>query len=285
MALNMQGSKTNPFGGINWTHVFGPQTGATINFTAGCFHDCQWVVDGKVVICYAKGTVDRRRAQMQPGEGAFYPDGFESHYWNPQRLIEPVQYTRKRLGIFADSMGDLFGHWVRDEEIRAVLEAMALAPWHIFFTLTKNPGRMANFASDMPFNLWAGFSMPPDFMWGNSMHPERKRRYFQRGISTLRWIRNNTDFQGKVWISYEPLSHDVTEWYDSAERPEQLAVIGAATDGSRVIQPLPEHVLALEAALDTQGIPVHYKDNLEGNPALTRWRTEYPEIPEVGLPA
>lgn len=56
----------------------------------------------------------------------------------------PIQWKTPR-GIFAFSMTDLFGDWVPDEMIDQVFAVMALTPRHIYYVLTKRPGRMRDY--------------------------------------------------------------------------------------------------------------------------------------------
>jgi len=56
--------------------------------------------------------------------------------------------------VFVCSMADLFGEWVPQEWIDAVLEAVRAAPQWNFLFLTKNPKRLAGI--DWPDNAWVG---------------------------------------------------------------------------------------------------------------------------------
>jgi len=146
-------NKQKPGKGIEWTNY-------TWNPIAGCRHGCQWrMPDGSIAECYAK-TIAERVAQD------FYPDGFESHYWHPDRLDEPSK-VRKPSRIFIDSMSDLLGTWVPRDQIIAVLEVCAQNPQHSFQLLTKNAPAIEQWV--FPANVWVGVSSPPDFMCGKQL--------------------------------------------------------------------------------------------------------------------
>jgi len=129
-------------GGIEWAE-------ASSNPVGGCFHRCQWEMpDGTIAGCYAKDVAENLAK-------AAYPDGFEAHYWHPEELKKWVN-TTKPMRIFWDSMSDLWGHWVPEEQIQAVLDAANTAHWHTFLSLTKNAPRLNKFL--LPTNVWPGVS-------------------------------------------------------------------------------------------------------------------------------
>lgn len=240
--------------GIEWTDY-------TWNPIAGCKHACRWQMpDGTTAVCYAE-TVAERVA------GHAYPHGFAHHYWKPERLAEPRKVT-KPARIFVDSMSDLFGAWVSEDEIGIVLGTCEDVPWHQFQILTKNAPRMLRF--EIPANVWAGASMPPDHMLGHALNRSQQEKMLRRTLTTL------SELDALTWMSFEPLSWDVSAIV--AEYPGALgwAVIGAASNGPRTFQPDPEHVAALLDVLDAQQVPVFFKGNLRGNPAAALWREEFP---------
>ncbi len=102
--------------GIEWTDF-------TWNVIGGCKHRCRWEMpDGSVAICYAEEVANALRSDK------FYPQGFENHYYHPDRLTEPLK-VKTPAKIFLDSMSDLMGHWVPDEQIEAVLDIARKAHW------------------------------------------------------------------------------------------------------------------------------------------------------------
>jgi protein gp37 len=247
--------------GIEWTNF-------TWNPVGGCQHNCKWFFGSKIVKCYAGETARTLRTDK------FYPKGFEHHYWHPDRLNEPLR-LKKPARIFSDSMSDLFGHWVPEEQIQAVLDVMEKAHWHTFQVLTKNPVRMKNFV--LPGNVWAGISMPPDSFMGEIWTPRRREVWFLHALDFL------ADMDVPVkWISFEPLSSDVVPdleaWTEKrGEWPFKWAVIGAGSDGARKYPPVQEHFEKLVAFLNAHGTAIFYKGNLKEAPYITDWRQEWPK--------
>ncbi len=249
--------------GIEWTDY-------TFNPIGGCKHACRWTMpDGSIAKCYAE-EVAEGVAQSA------YPHGFQHHYWKPDTLTAPAN-LKKPAKIFIDSMSDLMGHWVPDEQVQAVLDACAAAPWHTFQLLTKNAPRLLKFK--FPANVWVGVSAPPTEFMGKPITIEQRQRYVSRALDVLAQIRPNNI----TWMSIEPLSFDIAEeafwpWLDNnhhANIPLDWAVIGAATNGRKVYQPESGWVYALLSEYLTS-TPVFFKGNLRGNPAATPWREEFP---------
>lgn len=265
--MNKQGRIINKkvVGMIDWTKTIcsdGTETpGYTWNPIGGCFHECQWLIDNELVECYAKTVTERVASKV-------YPNGFKCHYWRPERLNEPLKVTEPRK-IFLDSMSDIFGHWVDPDHIKQVLSVCHQANWHTFQSLTKNSTRMLKF--NLPDNLWAGASSPPDFMYGKKLSPNQKDILMQKTMIALESLID----QGHLitWISFEPLSWDVSDIVEMYPGALKWAVIGAASGNGKKYQPEREHVIKLLEVLDRQNVPVFFKDNLEWNPR----REEFPK--------
>jgi protein gp37 len=263
-------------GGIEWTRVWG-RPGYTWNAAGGCTHECEWdMPDGSTAICYAKELALRLQ------DGKFYPHGFEHHYWNPERLEEPLKKLEPS-GIFLDSMSDLMDVQVPDDHVRQVLDVAARADWHVFQLLTKNAPRLLKF--EFPPNVWVGVSSPPTRYKGLEMTEDRRKRYMFKALDTLAKVKAPVR-----WLSIEPLSFDMAavlgEWstYDwvrniesSGDLPIEWAVIGAASNGRKLYQPKAEWVTGLLDLLDTHDKPVFFKGNLDW--PRTEWRAAFP--PEV----
>lgn len=241
--------------GIQWTDW-------TWNPIAGCHHACRWrMPDGSVVICYAEAVANKFKAA--------YPEGFEYHYFHPHRLSEPLK-QKEPAKIFLDSMSDLMGHWVLEEQINQVLDVCRQADWHTFQLLTKNAPRLLDF--HFPANVWIGTSSPPDFMWGKRLDRGQQARMLDKTLKTLAQVKAPVR-----WMSIEPLSWDISQIVADNE-PLQWAVIGAATNGPKVYQPEPGHVCRLLEVLDRQGTPVFFKGNIWGNLAIDEWREYFPSF-------
>ena len=113
------------------------------NRVTGCEHGCPY--------CYARDIAN-----------SMYPMKFEPAFW-PARLGAPsctkvpdkAETDVSYRNVFTVSMGDLFGKWVPEEWIRAVLDVVRDCPqWNFIFS-TKNPQRYAEF-SPFPKNAWIG---------------------------------------------------------------------------------------------------------------------------------
>lgn len=230
----------------------------TWNPIGGCLHECKWEMpDGSIATCYAKEVALGVAQKM-------YPEGFEHHYWRPERLDEPLK-LKEPARIFLDSMSDIGGHWVPKEQAEAVLDICRRASWHTFQLLTKNPKRLLEY--DLPPNVWAGFSTPPDFMWGKQLKNHQKQIKLGVDLGVMRGLK-----AAVKWCSVEPLSWDVAEYFSKCGL--DWVVIGAASNGPKKYQPDPDHLLGLLGRLDAQRIPVFFKGNLEWEP----WREEFPNV-------
>lgn len=256
--MNKQGKVVNGkvVGGIEWTKTVDPdgteKQGYTWNPVGGCRHACRWSMpDGSIAKCYAE-EVANGVAQ------AAYPDGFEGHYWRPDKLEEPLR-IKKPARIFLDSMSDLMGRWVPDDQINSVLDVCRQADWHIFQLLTKNAPRLKKF--DFPANVWVGVSSPPDFMWGSPLTDWQKLRMLEKSLDVLGELSENI-----TWLSAEPLSWDIAEIIELSPNALDWAVIGAASNGPKKYQPDPTHVQNLLDVLDAQMVPVFFKGNLDWQP-------------------
>jgi len=279
--MNKQGKlvkdngKTKVVDGIEWTKTVLPdgneRQGYTSNPVAGCQHKCRWQMpDGSIAICYAEEVANGIAS-------ANYPNGFESHYWFPERLQEPFS-LKEPARIFIDSMSDLMGHWVPDEQIKAVLNVARKAERHTFQLLTKNAPRLLKF--EFPLNVWPGNSMPPDFMMGERLTCQQQERMLRRGLQVLAELYPKRLI---TWMSFEPLSWDVSAIVADYPYALRWAVIGAASNGPKYYQPDPEHVRRLLAVLDGFGVPVFFKGNLRTNPAAEPWREDFPETANARL--
>lgn len=239
--------------GIEWcTHTW--------NVIGGCKHRCRWdMPDGTTAICYAEAVANGVARDA-------YKNGFEHHYWNPQRLEEPLK-LKEPARIFLDSMSDLMGHWVPDAHINQVLDICEKAHWHTFQLLTKNAPRLLKF--DMPPNVWVGASMPPAQMFGNNLNEKQQIAMLRTTLQVLSAVKAPVR-----WMSFEPMSWDCA-WIVRDEAPElEWSVIGAATNGPKAFQPDPMHLIDLLAVLDEQKTAVFFKGNLKWHD----WREEYPAV-------
>lgn len=148
------------------------------NPVTGCEHECRY--------CYA------REIAISPQQHANYPAGFipvlaPARLHTPRRMRVPSDAAKNPAlaNVFVCSMSDLFGRWVPQEWIDAVLAEIASAQAWRFLTLTKFPQRLA--AQEWPANVWAGATV------------DRQ----QRAITAERAFRDVR--AGIRWLSCEPM--------------------------------------------------------------------------------
>lgn len=270
--MNKQGNKSNPSGGIEWTHIFGPGTGYTANPVRGCQHACRWrMPDGKIAICYAEAVAERF-------PGKHYARGFGAVSFDPAELAA-IRKLKTPAGIFIDSMSDLFAQSVEDDWLIDVLNTMHACPQHIFFSLTKNPTRFLQIERSYPEykyprNLFLGVSMPPTFMFGKELTVAQQRVWFNKALDCL------TQCDARVrWVSLEPLSWDCSDILAIYKEKLHWAVIGAASDGSKKFQPEQRTLANVLTAL--RPLPVFFKGNLRDSIGqdfvCQHWRQEFPK--------
>lgn len=260
-------NEQKPPNAIEWTRVWG-RRGYTWNVVGGCLHKCRWEMPtGDIAICYAESTAEGVAQKA-------YPQGFAHHYWHPERLDEPLR-LKEPTGIFLDSMSDLMGHWVEDEQIQSVLDVCARADWHIFMLLTKNAPRLRKFK--FPTNVWVGVSSPPDFYKGSRLMDGQRERFLERSLEVLFEVDAKTR-----WMSFEPLSIHAAPIVALWQGALDWAVIGAASNGKREFAPDTFNLQRLVEVLDAQQVPVFYKGNLRSSEwATEHWREEFPEPTHV----
>lgn len=138
---------------IAWTDKsWNPVTGCT-RVTSGCQN------------CYAFALHDMRHAAYNAGHAmpVQYHKPFSEIQLLPQRLEDPL-HIKKPQRFFVNSMSDLFHSQVPDEYIRACLDVMRRADWHIFQILTKRVGRLRRLGPQLnwPANVWMGVSIETD---------------------------------------------------------------------------------------------------------------------------
>lgn len=156
---------------------------ASWNPVTGCLHGCPY--------CYARRIAERFGSRMQPifrdfpilrepvrctdtyeymremgiSDGKIQPYPFDfTPTFHVYRLDEPAKWKKPR-NIFVCSMADLFGNWVPDAWILAVIKACREAPQHRYLFLTKNPERYEplyarGIIGKEDRNLWFGTTIP-----------------------------------------------------------------------------------------------------------------------------
>lgn len=131
---------------------------ASWNPVTGCLHGCAYCYADRMARrfgCHMKPETEypvldcpirntdtyayMREAGISAGTIQPYPYDFTPTF-HKYRLKIPQDWKKPR-NIFVCSMADLFGEWVPDEWIKAVLDACREAPQHRYLFLTKNPTR------------------------------------------------------------------------------------------------------------------------------------------------
>jgi protein gp37 len=214
------------------------------NPITGCHHDCPY--------CYARDIATTGRA------ASAFPNGFAATI-KPRSLLVPRHMqvpneampdllsgspgdTRYR-NVFTGSMADIFGRWVPDEWIEAVLAEIRIAPQWNFLCLTKFPKRMAEF--EIPVNAWMGTTVD-----------------LQARVANAEAAFVNIGAKVK-WLSCEPLLEPLK--FKHLERFDWI-VIGGATRSTKTPTWRPPYawVRDLERQADEAGLKVYMKTNLFG---------------------
>jgi protein gp37 len=223
------------------------------NPVTGCKHNCPY--------CYARDIANR-----------FYEQGFEPSLI-PSRLAAPQNQKPRAAAatdpaeknIFTCSMADLFGRWVPDDWINAVMRSVERSPEWDFLFLTKFPKRMVD--REVPKNVWLGTSVDLQ------ARVSAVENAFERVQANTRWL------------SIEPLIEPLT-----FKRPDlfRWVVIGGASSSSEtpVWQPPFEWVARLYLTFKEAGASVYIKDNIGFNgptrPKEYPWRDpELKSAPDV----
>lgn len=199
----------------------------TWNPVTGCLHGCTF--------CYARDIALR-----------FYPQGFAPTI-HPPRLSAPdltpypPDTTPGSQRVFVGSMGDLFGTWVPNAFIQAVLDKIEAHPDWTFLLLTKYPRRLMEF--EFPANAWVGTSVV------EQTYVKKAEKAFAHVQAAVKWV------------SVEPMRERIT--FDHLDRFSWV-VIGAQTKtrGAPAFQPEAEWVEHLKAQAREAGAAIYEKANL-----------------------
>jgi protein gp37 len=220
------------------------------NPVTGCLHNCPY--------CYARDLAERWyehkfRPVLHPGR---LTAPFNTPFPEKEIAQEKAQNSPRALGlqnVFTVSMGDLFGRWVPQEWIEAVLKQVREAERWNFLFLTKFPVRLAEF--EFPDNTWVGTTVDCQARVANAEKSFRK-------------------VKAKVkWLSCEPLIEPL-KFNDLGAF--QWIVLGGASPQSHTPEWRPPQAWyrPLVDEADRLGIQVYEKTNL--------WRASqgYPGFPD-----
>jgi protein gp37 len=205
----------------------------TWNPVTGCKHDC--------IYCYARDIAIRH-----------YPEKFEPTF-HPERLNAPRHMkvpdaATRNIGeknVFVCSMADLFGRWVPDAWIDAVMEEVRNAPRWNFLFLTKFPLRYEGI--DFPDNAWVGTTVD-----------EQKR--VTNAEKAFRKVKARVK-----WLSCEPLREDLV--FSSLDMFDWVVMGGqSVSTQAPAFQPPWAWVEHLWDQARAAGCQVYWKPNLETRP-------------------
>ncbi|MBQ9551386.1 MAG: DUF5131 family protein [Clostridia bacterium] len=255
---------------------------ATWNPVTGCAHGCAY--------CYAKRIAERfgghssGKSLVDIGHPItplyildapmkkIQKDGKEAiapfPYWftptlHRYRMDEPKKWKKPRT-VFVCSMADLFGVWVKEWWITAVMRAAKEAPQHRYLFLTKHPARYVELAHNgkLPAaeNMWYGTTATTE----------------EKAIEASNVI-NDLPYGYKKFLSIEPICGPLRvsewDWISSFD----WVIIGAET-GNRSGKFVPEKswINYIVASCAARGVPVFMKDSLIPVVGEENMRREFP---------
>lgn len=133
---------------IEWARHPVTGKGATWNIVTGC-----QIVSPGCTNCYAMKLAGNRLRNHESRQGLTIqtkagPVWNGKTRFNEQWLTQPLQWTKPR-GIFVCAHGDLFADGVTDDMLDKIFAVMALCPQHVFYVLTKRPGRMRDYLAKL----------------------------------------------------------------------------------------------------------------------------------------
>jgi len=253
---------------------------ATWNPVTGCLHGCEYCYAARIAHRFGLGwdvfydekifvlnePSKSRRSEHKPKRIEPFPYGFAPTF-HRYRLDEP-QHWKKPRTIFVCSMADLFGEWVPDEWIEAVVEATMQATQHRYLFLTKNPARYGQVlrSPSWRYVLPRGAS----FWYGATATTEEKAIEASNEIDSL-------PYGYKKFLSIEPICGPLRvnewDWISSFD----WVIIGAET-GNRSGKIVPEKswINYIVASCAARGVPVFMKDSLIPIVGEENMRREFP---------
>ncbi len=167
-------------------------------------------------------------------KGEIYPYGYDPTFY-PHRLNEPLK-IKKPSKIFVVDAGDMFGNWVPEEWIKAIIDVVKSSPWHIFQFLTKNPERLIKY--NFPNNAWVGTSI-------NRNKDREKAETIKRAKAAVKFL------------SIEPLLGPVSFNMKGID----WIIIGAQT-GNNPVRPDKKWIDEIVRQAMDLNIPLFFKENI-----------------------
>lgn len=230
------------------------------NPVTGCQHGCDYCYARRMAQRFTPKETDNWDDCTQPGNGLheIRKAGSNGGAWkygfaptlHSYRLPEPGR-VKTPSRIFVGSMCDLFGDWVPNDWIAAVLATCEMNPQHQYLFLTKNPQRY-----EVEF-LWKKKVAPhPNWWLGATFDTANDTSTYRDHL----WPLHESGWH--TWASAEPLLEDITENMEWADTIDWL-VIGAMTGpGSKKRQPDFKWIENLTDGAIVHGVPVFHKRSL-----------------------
>ena len=218
----------------------------TWNPITGCLHLCRY--------CWARKLVETRLKNTKK-----YSEGFKPmfHHQELRKRFKPGEF------VFVADMGDMFGWWVKDFWIEAVINHVKKFPKATFLFLTKNPARYFEFLDELSHmdNVVLGATVETDFdkiywAYGISSAPSPSRR-----LKAMKWIRM-VNGNVRLMVSVEPIIQvkDVYEFSkEIAEINPEFVYVGYDNYSNKLPEPSLEQTLKLIELLEAYGVTVYRK--------------------------
>jgi protein gp37 len=234
-------SEPEMFVSVNRNKIMNEQSGDSIEWAAwswnpitGCMHNCAY--------CYARDFANRVLPQR------FEPSFIPERLYMPSNTKQIKPRWEGDIGhgnVFTCSMADLFGKWVPQEWIEAILNTITDNPQWTFLLLSKFPIRMAEF--EYPPNVWLGTTV--DYQHA----VERAEKAFTK-IKV-------SGFGGICWLSCEPMMERLT--FDSLDMFDWV-VMGGASKSTQTPEHRPpfDDIVYLYTQARQAGCMVYQKTNL-----------------------
>ncbi len=203
--------------------------------------------------CYAHKLANGRLRKIYLGGHVLAGDPndpFAPRWWESRINQRSEVLNTNPVRIFVCDMGDLFGDWMPDLNIRRVLARCHISPWHTFLFLTKNPKRLAQL-NPWPPNAWVGTTVT------NQEDADERIPLLLKADAKIRWL------------SIEPLMDGL----DLEAFPGLRWIVVGALTGPNGRQPKPEWVQHIIEGARWHGIPVFIKRNLHWHETIQ----EYPD--------
>ena len=198
-----------------------------------------------------------RNTWISAGKIQPYPFDFLPTF-HRYKLGEPQRWKKPR-NIFVCSMADLFGDWVPDEWIDAVISSTQSALQHRYLFLTKNPKRYDDWLER--FEEWRAKGIE-----------EVANCWFGASASTNKELDRANESRAQ-WLSIEPIREriatdenqfmEVDPYIGYEQKRWEWVVIGAETGNSKhKIVPKREWVEEIVKVCKEYGTPVFMKESL-----------------------